>query len=127
TGYVASYFDSVVNFNPSTTILGTNRANGPSTFSVRWTGLVKADETGSYTFTTVSDDGVRLSVNSALLVDNWTTHGTTENSGSINLVAGSWYPLTLEYFNNGGGGVIQLYYTEPGEEREIIPASNLGH
>ena len=32
-------------------------------FSVRWTGQVQAPVTGTYTFSTVSDDGVRLFVN----------------------------------------------------------------
>ena len=44
-------------------------------FSVRWSGQVQAPVTGTYTFTTASDDGVRLYVNGQLLIDNWTDHG----------------------------------------------------
>ena len=33
-----------------------------------------APVTGTYTFTTTSDDGVRLYVNGQLLIDNWTDH-----------------------------------------------------
>ena len=36
-------------------------------FSVRWSGQVMAPVTGTYTFTTTSDDGVRLYVNGQLL------------------------------------------------------------
>ena len=43
-------------------------------FSVRWSGQVLAPVTGTYTFTTTSDDGVRLYVNGQLLIDNWTDH-----------------------------------------------------
>ena len=40
-------------------------AIGADTFSVRWTGQVQAPFSGTYTFYTVSDDGVRLWVNGA--------------------------------------------------------------
>ena len=43
-------------------------------FSVRWSGQLMAPVTGSYTFTTTSDDGVRLYVNGQLVIDNWTDH-----------------------------------------------------
>ena len=36
-------------------------------FSVRWSGQIMAPVTGNYTFTTTSDDGVRLYVNGQLL------------------------------------------------------------
>ena len=50
-------------------------------FSVRWSGQVMAPVTGTYTFTTTSDDGVRLYVNGQLLIDNWTDHAVAQNSG----------------------------------------------
>ena len=51
------------------------------TFSARWIGQVEAQFTGTYTFYTQSDDGVRLWVNGQLLVNNWTNHSVTENGG----------------------------------------------
>ena len=35
-----------------------------------------------YTFYTTSDDGVRLWIDGRLIVDNWTDHPPTENSGT---------------------------------------------
>ena len=58
-------------------------------FSVRWSGQVMAPVTGTYTFTTTSDDGVRLYVNGQLLIDNWTDHGVTQNSATAALTGGS--------------------------------------
>jgi len=57
-------------------------------FSVRWTGQVRADASETYTFYTTSNDGVRLWVNNQLVIDNWTSHAATENKGTIALQAG---------------------------------------
>lgn len=47
---------------------------GTNNFSIRWTGQVSPSTTGNYTFYLNSDDGVRLWVNNALVIDNWTDH-----------------------------------------------------
>lgn len=98
---------------------------GGDTFSVRWSGWVQAPVSGSYGFHTVSDDGVRLWVDDQLIINNWTDHGATENSGSITLVAGKKYDLRLEYYENGGAALIKLFWTPPGMAKEIIPQNRL--
>lgn len=98
---------------------------GADTFSVRWTGWVHAPSSGSYSFHTVSDDGVRLWVNNQLLINNWTPHGATENSGSVTLTAGKKYDIKLEYYENGGLAVIKLSWTPPGLAKQIIPQERL--
>src|SRR5205814_5590868 len=60
---------------------------GANTFSARWTGFVQPQYSQTYTFYTTSDDGVRLWVNGIQIINNWTDHGSTENSGTITLVA----------------------------------------
>src|SRR4029077_4748294 len=43
---------------------GSPGPGGPANqFSVRWTGTITVPATGSYRFRTVSDDGVRLTIN----------------------------------------------------------------
>ena len=65
-------------------------AVGADNFSTRWTGRVEAPVTGTYRFTTVSDDGVRLWVNGVQVINNWTDHSSTTNtSAAISLTAGS--------------------------------------
>jgi RHS repeat-associated protein len=94
-------------------------------FSVRWRGSVQATTSGTYTFYTESDDGVRLWVNGQLLVDNWTDHAPTENSGTISLTAGQRYDVLLDYYERGGGAVLKLRWLPPGGTKQIIPASQL--
>ena len=83
-------------------------------FSVRWTGGVVPAVSGSYTFATTSDDGVRLWLGDQLVINNWGDHGATTNtSNAIELTAGSRTSLRLEYYENGGGATIQLFWKVP--------------
>jgi hypothetical protein len=97
----------------------------PDSFSVRWEGQVQAQFSETYTFTTRSDDGVRLWVNGQKLVDNWTQHAPTENSGSITLVAGTKYDIRMEFYEDAFGAVAQLFWSSPSTPKRIIPASQL--
>jgi hypothetical protein len=86
---------------------------------------VIAPVTGSYLFQTVSDDGVRLWVNGTQRINNWTNHALTVNTSSaVSLVAGQRYAIRLEYYEDGGGALIQLQWRVPATSTfsEIPPA-----
>jgi len=115
--------DPQINFN-----WGNNAPDpivGADSFSVRWTGEVEAAFTETYTFYTNSDDGVRLWIDGQQLVNNWTDHGTTENSGKIDLVAGSTYSLQMEHYDNTGGAVAELRWSSPRTPKQLIPQAAL--
>jgi hypothetical protein len=114
--------DANVNFNWAA---GNNPAGSANSFSVRWTGFIKAPSTGTFTFYTQSDDGTRLWVDGVQVVNNWTDHSSAENTGTISLVAGQKYPITLEFYENGGDAVMQLRYSGPGVVKQVIPQINL--
>ncbi len=97
----------------------------PDTFSVRWTGQVQPEFSETYTFYTVSDDGVRLTVNGEVIIDNLTDHPPTENSGVITLVAGQRYDIKMEFYENGVGAVAQLLWTSASQPRQVIPQNGL--
>lgn len=78
-----------------------------------------------YTFTTTSDDGIRLWVGGKKLVDNWTLHGPTQNSGSIALVAGKAYDLEIDYFQNLYSAVASLAWSSPSVPKQIVPTAAL--
>lgn len=94
---------------------------GADTFSIRWTGLLTAPVSGTYTFTVLADDGVRLWVNNQLLIDAWFDQGLTRRSASINLSAGQTYRLKLEYYNQDARGAIKLRWAYPGQPEQIVP------
>ncbi|MGB2862222.1 MAG: PA14 domain-containing protein [Sedimentisphaerales bacterium] len=94
-------------------------------FSVRWTGEVEAAYTETYTFYTLSDDGVRLWIDGQQLIDDWNDHGDLENRGNIDLVAGNVYSLVLEYYENVGGATAQLRWSSPSTPKALIPQAAL--
>jgi hypothetical protein len=98
---------------------------GADSFGVRWSGAVEAAYSEPYTFTTLSDDGVRLWVNGTLLVDNWTVHGPMENSGTLALVAGRKVEIRLDYYESGGGATVKLFWASAKQAREIVPQNRL--
>jgi YVTN family beta-propeller protein len=114
-----------VNFDWGTGSPGTGVA--VDSFSVRWTGQVSVPTSGSYVFQTVSDDGVRLYLNGAQVINNWTDHGTTtNNSAAVTLVAGQRYNLVLEYYEKTGGAVAKLNWQVPGTTTFVaLPATQL--
>ncbi|HMJ13657.1 MAG TPA: DUF4082 domain-containing protein, partial [Polyangiaceae bacterium] len=135
-GLTAEYFDNsdftnleltradpTLNFNWAAG--SPSSALGADSFSVRWTGKVTPRYSESYTFSSVSDDGVRLWVNGQQIIDNWTLHAPTTNSGSITLTQGQAYDLKLEYFENTGGATLQLFWQSTRQAREIVPQAQL--
>jgi hypothetical protein len=116
--------DATVNFNWGSGSPGPGI--GINDFTVRWSGQVLAPVTGNYTFSTVSDDGVRLWVNGQRVINNWTDHSTTTNNAApIALVAGTKYAITMEYYERGGGAIARLLWTHPGQSQIVIPQSRL--
>src|SRR5581483_12119132 len=69
---------------------------GVDDFAVRWTGRIKPRFSETYTFFTITDDGVRLYVNDQLIINNPTDHGPTTDTGTITLVAGQSYNIRME-------------------------------
>ena len=91
-------------------------------FSARWTGSIRAKSTESYTFWMRSDDGIRLWVDDQLIVDNWTLHAPRWDAASVNLnlVEGQQYSIKIEFFENGGHAVAELYWETPTIVREAV-------
>ena len=96
-------------------------------YSVLWTGYVKIDRDGDWTFYTTSDDGVRLRINNNLIIDSW--HARTlsaEHEFTLYLREGL-YPIRLEHFQNGDDVQIKLEYSGPGQERVVVPSTHFTH
>jgi hypothetical protein len=123
TGTSIQRIDPQVNFDwgqgsPSSQI-------GADTFTARWTGQVQAQYSETYTFTTRTDDGVRLWVNNKLIIDQWHNGSADDFSGQINLVAGQKYDIKMEYYDDEGAAVAQLSWSSPSTAKVFIPKSQL--
>jgi hypothetical protein len=98
---------------------------GADTFSVRWVGTVTPATSGTYTFYTQSDDGVRLWVDGEQLLDNWTNHSRAEDSGTIALTGGVEYQLRMEFYENAGFATAGLLWSGPSTPKSIVPEDAL--
>ncbi|MCX5852858.1 MAG: BACON domain-containing carbohydrate-binding protein, partial [Deltaproteobacteria bacterium] len=76
-------------------------------FSARWSGEFQFGEAGGYTFTSRTDDGVRVWVDDILIIDHWVDQGPTVYQATITLTAGA-HTVVMEYYENLGGAVAQL-------------------
>ena len=95
-------------------------------FSARFSGSVTPLYSQLYTFTTQSSDGVRLWVNGQLLVNNWTDHASTSNSGSISLSTGQSYDLELDYYDNGSDTpALSLSWSSASQSPQQVPNAQL--
>jgi len=122
--YILTRIDPQINFTwPQDT--APDEAIGAGPFSVRWTGEIEAAFTETYIFYTNSADGVRLWIDGRQLVDNWTDHDNTENSGKIDLIAGNVYSLQMEYYESGNGAVAELLWSSPSTPEQIVPQAAL--
>jgi alpha-D-xyloside xylohydrolase len=89
----------------------------PDQFSVRWTGRLRAPETGEYELATVADDGVRLWLDGKLLIDDWAQHAPEYHAGRVTLEAGKPYDFRLEYYDEILGASVKLRWTPPSDRR----------
>ena len=115
--------DPAINF----TWTGVSPGTGvnPTNFSVQWTGWVQARYTETYTFYTDTDDGARLYVNNTTLVDHFVTQSATEYSGTINLVAGQYYPIVMQYFQGTGTASATLSWSSASQTKQVISQNQL--
>ena len=95
-------------------------------FSARWTGQIVPPKTGDYTITLTSDDGSRLFLNGAKVIDQWSTHSAKTEKVSMHLEANVPVDLKLEYFEDTGDASCQLGWSLKGvASPEIAEAVNL--
>ncbi len=96
--------DPAINFDWGT---GAPAAGLPAdSFSVRWSRNLSFPA-GTYRFYTRVDDGVRLWVDGALVIDQWHDSAATTYSADVNLSEGG-HSLRMEYYDHNGDALAQL-------------------
>ena len=63
-----------------------------------------------YRFTTITDDGVRLKIDGATVIDKWLNQPATSYSVDRTLAAGN-HTVIMEYYENTGAAVAKLVWT----------------
>ena len=75
-------------------------------FSARWT-RTKHYAAGTYRFSVTGDDGIRVLVDGAEVVDGWFSQAPTTYSADVPLSDGE-HTVVVEYFEGGGGAVARF-------------------
>jgi hypothetical protein len=133
----AGYFADDVNFfatatpttagaNPATsvqtTVIEEPGSDDGESFSVQWLGYFKPTTTETHTFFLNSDDASYMWIGATAvtgfttgnpLINNGGGHAPQEVSGSIALTAGQYYPVRIQFGEQGGGDLLEFNYSTP--------------
>ena len=93
-------------------------------FAIRYTGNIRIDTAGSYTFSTTSDDGSQLFIDGSLIVNNDGLHASQKRSASTTLSTGI-HEIVVTFFEKTGGEQLIVSYSGPGFSEKEIPSDVL--
>lgn len=106
-------------------------------FTATWTGFLKPDFDGEYTFTARADDGMRLFIDDQLVLDLWNNTVKSSDSeamreeeqkdkkGVILLKKGTLHAIKVEYREDTHAASIALSWEHQNLTKEIVPTQNL--
>ena len=80
-------------------------------------GDIEIQKDGYYIFVLDSDDGSKFFLDGKLLIANDGLHGAGNPRTFMVPLEKGFYPVRVEYFQNGGGALLKLDYVVPGEEK----------
>ncbi len=119
---------------PDTTMLGPPATSGPVTgldvfalagareeIVVKLSGYFHAPRAGRYGFHLASDDGSRLTIGDATVVDHDGIHGHSEAQGTVELAAGV-HPIRVAFFEAHGQESLAIDVIPPGGPRTPVTA-----
>ncbi|MAK78152.1 MAG: hypothetical protein CL992_02630, partial [Euryarchaeota archaeon] len=93
-------------------------------YALVFTGFIDIPVSGSWTFSTVSDDGSGLYIDHTTIVNNDGLHGNRRKSGTVTLTEGL-HAFKVAMFQKYGGRSLSVEWQGPGAyaSRTTIPAS----
>ena len=91
---------------------------------VKFEGTISSPVTGDVIFYAPADDGVKLFIDGQEIINDWYDKGGGgSTSQPISFTANVSKPITLWYYENGGGAWVQLYWLLPGANMTIVPST----
>ena len=89
-------------------------------FSVRWTGEIKAPETGKYTFGFRANGGVRIFLDDKVVIEEFKNPRTKNVLTQLDLEGGRTYNIRIEYFENSNHyASAKLVWTPPSSQSSL--------
>ncbi len=133
TGVRADYYDQFRDFrmsriesSPSFATRSTSPGAGldGTFYSIRFTATFDMPLAGDLRLKSNSDDGIRVYVDDAVVIDAWTQHAPRDDEGKTTLSAGR-HSLRVEYFQWTGDGTLTLSWAKGEEAFAPIPEAAL--
>jgi len=128
TGLTAAYYDNLefegepvlARVDPAVDFVwtGTTPLGGrlAEPFAVRWTGSLVPPVTGTYRLGLSGFSGYRLTLDGELIAQYQGVHHTITRTKAIELEAGRFYSLQLDYVNRGPDPQVRLLWSVPGAD-----------
>lgn len=95
-------------------------------FGLVYDGYIQIDSTGVYSFSAVSDDGMKLYIDDQLVIDHDFRHGATEKEGSVPLSKG-FHKIKIKYFDAAEACVLKLFMRFNNGARLKLPSDKIFH
>ena len=106
--YVSTYLEENIDYADMSRIIE-ERAGATNYVAARWTGQIVAPESGYYTFSAYSDNGIRLTIDGEKVLDWWVNKWDVEQvSKPLYLEKGEAHEFQFEWFEYTGGAHVIL-------------------
>lgn len=105
-----------------TELKGMNKEN----FSVRWSGIIRPTQSGTYEFSIGGDDGYRMYIKDmasnadVAVIDDWSPGAYRSKVISTNLETGKEYKIRIEYYQKGGAAGINFIWKLQGDNKDYL-------
>jgi RHS repeat-associated protein len=96
-------------------------------YMARWTGYITVPKDGNYQIGAYADDGLRIKLNNGLfgaqntLVDKWQDQAATHWSGDTFIKGNTAVPITVDWYERGGGAAMRLMMRGNGYTEQTMP------
>lgn len=67
----------------------------------------------------------RVWIDGKLVIDSWTPHEPRIDKAQVQLKAGTRHSIRIDYAENTGEAHMKLLWSSPGQEQQIVPATQL--
>jgi hypothetical protein len=99
-----------------------NKLPRQTNFACLIEGFIEIQDAGYYVFALDSDDGSKLFLGDQLLMAYDGLHGGGSPRSYLIPLEKGFYPIRIEYFQQGGGALLNLRYVVPSDKAErVVP------
>lgn len=83
-------------------------------FIARWSGLINFPAAGNYEVSTLADDGIRVKINGAVVLDEWRDQGAATRAATFAVAAAGQSAVVVEYYEHTGQARVQVQFKPSG-------------